>query len=335
MLRKTICLGMLAVALLLASAAPAPAIQTLQLDTRVVLGSKPDVAGPVTTAQPLAAGQTYFAVITGTASIWRPSLWAEHGTPGPCGTPENAPLTPSPGVTNGPVGLDAETVFAIPPRIMFQDFKCGTQPFPFDTILHTTGALQIDVGNGFSHTEPLGGPYNTPRSDHTYTYQLTGTGAPVSFRFMDFPLADNYGVFTMQVLTAAECAAVSCNGSPMTPATTTTAAGGVAGSHVVQAPQSVTCKSRRHFIVHFFVRHGVKIAQVVVFVNGHLIGRAMGTPTVRTPLDLRGLPRGAFVLDMRGVSSRGVLFADERRYHTCVVKIISHRRDFHAHRVHR
>lgn len=122
-------------------------------------------AGQATSSQSLPDGQTVTVTISGVVSNW--VLPLDEGTPQDGG------------------GLDAETIFAWPHQ------------FP-----HTAGhvtALQMNTGNGYKHVEPTGGPYQIPRSDHTYTYHLTGQGKPLQVQWADSPLADNSGAFTITV----------------------------------------------------------------------------------------------------------------------------------------
>ena len=59
---------------------------------------------------------------------------------------------------------------------------------------------------------PVGGERGAPTAGHTYTYEVAGTGAPASFRFLDDPVAD-YGIFKIEVLDTAECEAIGCKES--------------------------------------------------------------------------------------------------------------------------
>jgi hypothetical protein len=61
------------------------------------------------------------------------------------------------------------------------------------------GGFQIDTGSGFGHREPDGGPFSAPTRSHKYRYVVTGQGAPASFRFLDTPNDDNYGVLKISV----------------------------------------------------------------------------------------------------------------------------------------
>ena len=129
--------------------------------------------GSVTASTVLVSGQPYIIVVQGTYSIWNEAI--DVGTP-------NADAM-FPGSTAGrvstQVGLDAESIFAHPHDATV-------------TIGHTS-VFRIDLGAGFVHLEPQGGPYATPQPNYLYRYSVTGAGAAPSFQINDAPLIDNYG----------------------------------------------------------------------------------------------------------------------------------------------
>src|SRR5689334_16000872 len=87
--------------------------ETLQLDTH--LGTAP-MAGPVMTSDILTNASFYVVTVTGTYSVYAPELWDPANPNGwrVCGTPEDHPMTQSPGQPDVPAGQDAETSFARP-----------------------------------------------------------------------------------------------------------------------------------------------------------------------------------------------------------------------------
>src|SRR5690349_359574 len=136
--------------------APAWAEQKLLLDS---------AGGEVNTAQPLSAGASYIVRVTGTASIWRIGQWSQPGTF--CGVPEASPMFGSPATArSGPVGWDAETVFAVPPKVNFRGFRCVPAQMPFHSTRQSPGGVRFNTGGGFQHLEPIGGPFEVPRADH-------------------------------------------------------------------------------------------------------------------------------------------------------------------------
>jgi hypothetical protein len=62
-------------------------------------------AGPVSTTNTLEPGRQYFAIVSGTYSLWGSSRWTSGGFL-VCGTPEPTPMFVSPGTANGAVGAD-------------------------------------------------------------------------------------------------------------------------------------------------------------------------------------------------------------------------------------
>jgi hypothetical protein len=305
--------------------------QTVELDTH--LQGSPDSAGPVATPAPLTAGASYYVIVSGTMSIWPASQWSLSGRM--CGEPEELPMFESPGALNGPVGWDAETVFAVPPYVNFYTFPCTASEIPFLSTEHTRVGFELSISgsSGFMHAVPVGGAPSTPTADHTYTYAVTGTGQPASFRFIDDPVSDDYGVFMIKVLTAAECAAVNCEGaaiaaskeaSSTTPSSAVTTAdlggkGEVKSSKIVKLPAK--CYSLRHFPIHFRVPRGVVIDHVVEYINGHLVhsfSKSVTADIVRAGVNLHGLPLGTFTLELRVTTSRGEVLRTIRTYHTCV-----------------
>src|SRR5690349_1628962 len=70
--------------------------ETLLLDSH--LGTAP-MAGPVMTSDILTNASFYVVTVSGTYSVYAPALWDPANPNGwrVCGTPEDHPMTPSPG----------------------------------------------------------------------------------------------------------------------------------------------------------------------------------------------------------------------------------------------
>jgi hypothetical protein len=187
MLRRTALLVVMGLTLALLTPA-ADAAPTLQLDTFST------TANPsATTSSPLTSGTQYVVTVSGTYSRWSASTWANlKGYYDICGTPEAAPVTASPSTVNGPVGADAETFFAQP--VSLKSGGCAAVTVP-----RHASSLQVDLGAGFMHLEPVEGAFGTPAPQHTYAYLVTGAGAPASFRIVDAVATDNYGVLDIEI----------------------------------------------------------------------------------------------------------------------------------------
>lgn len=155
----------------------------------------------------LRSGHWYVVTAAGTASFFKPSMWTSptarwrwfHVRAIICGTPEAAPMFPTPGAT-GKVGFDAETLFARPATRR----SCRRDPSP-----HTSRRFQLDNGGGFRHPTTLTGRYSVPRGDHTYSYPIRGLGKKLIVRVRDWPFWwDNYGALQLTLRKAedADCA---------------------------------------------------------------------------------------------------------------------------------
>jgi hypothetical protein len=301
-----------AMAAALLTTSPALAAENLRLDARDGADSG---GSTVNTAAPLASGQRYMAVVTGTASIWSAEQWRSHDAD-VCGASESAPITPSSDSPNGPTGWDADTVFAVPSGVFFNNFTCVPSQIPFHSLKQSSQGFQINTGAGFQHVEPFGGARSVPRADHTYVYDLTGSGQSAIFKFSDQPAKDNYGVFKIQVLTAAECAAIQCEGPQAGRSgdqTTTTST--EVNSSVFTLPR--TCVSRRRVTIHVRKINGVKLVRATVSLGKKTFKVLRGKALLRSTIDLRGLPKGSYTIRIKGRTSRGQILTAHRTYRTC------------------
>lgn len=159
-------------------------VGTAELDMFVDGGG--DIA--LSTGPMLDAGRTYGIHVEGTYSIWGQSMW-DSGT---CeGTPDPAPMYPSPGTTNGTVGIDAEYYYAVPngSALCSVAYPWGANEFQFS----------LDGGNDFFNPDPIGG-VTAPLASHAYDYEVVGQGHAIQFR-REFMGADDYGVLKITVTT--------------------------------------------------------------------------------------------------------------------------------------
>lgn len=151
----------------------------------------------------LTGGKWYVLTAAGTGSYFKPGMWTHpilhhHRLGVVCGTPEAAPMFPTPGAT-GKVGVDPETMFA---RLTTRR-RCKQDPLP-----RTSRRFVINNGSGYRHPTTLTGRYTVPRSDHTYSYAIHGLGRRLSVRVRDQIASDNYGAFhlTLRAAVPADCA---------------------------------------------------------------------------------------------------------------------------------
>ena len=189
--RALIVTGLAAVVIVALSLRPGASVAgaaEVQLDTYRANNSHPIVAtGPV-----LQNGQRYTITIVGSFSYWFASDWQTYGA---CNgsAPENMPVFPSPGTTNGLVGHDAAWHFA-GPKGGLSDCS-GTFP-------RVTNPLGISLDGGSTTSDlVVDDPGTSPNPSHTYHYSVGGQGKTVVFSFDDSKTVDNYGIlkFTIEL----------------------------------------------------------------------------------------------------------------------------------------
>ncbi|MFN2467071.1 MAG: hypothetical protein ABR521_02915 [Gaiellaceae bacterium] len=147
---------------------------------------------PTASSGVLASGAPYTVGVHGTFSRYSPA-WTQGGT---CGAPEIAPIYPSPGVANGPVGFDSDRAFAEPQSCS------GTYPKHASTI-----EFSLDGGSSWSHVEPVAAGDEA----HEWIYSLTGQGSALRIRMTDCIVCfdDNYGMFRVEAAPGAPTAVVA------------------------------------------------------------------------------------------------------------------------------
>lgn len=143
-------------------------------------------AGPARTPGILPSGELYVAEVRGAVSYWATAQF-RHPT-APWNTVCGQPL-PS---LRGPLGIDAEFVFARP-----WNGTCPTLPTHWNN-------FELSTGASYSHPQPIGGPFTQPTPGHKYSYALVGGGGPAMFRLRDMPnghpaTIDNHGVLFIHV----------------------------------------------------------------------------------------------------------------------------------------
>jgi uncharacterized repeat protein (TIGR01451 family) len=90
-------------------------------------------------------------------------------------------------------------------------------------------------------------------------------------------------------------------------------------AQVVVLPSTRRCVSRRRFRIRLREPQGVKIVDARVFVNGKRVKVVRGS-RLRAPVDLRGLPKGRFKVEIRLRTADGKTIKGTRRYRTCTPK---------------
>ena len=84
-------------------------------------------------------------------------------------------------------------------------------------------------------------------------------------------------------------------------------------------PSTRRCVSRRNFRIRLREPKGTKFRRATVKVNGKLVATRKGK-RVTAPVDLRGLPKGRYKVEIRITTSTGRVIKGTRRYRTCVAK---------------
>jgi hypothetical protein len=169
-------------------------LETLYVDSKSSTGT--------TSATVLAAGVEYLLVVEGTWSFWNEALNV--------GSPGADAMFPSSlaGRVSTQVGVDADTLYAYP----------AAHP---NTIGHQAN-FELDLGSGFQHVEPDGGPYATPLAGHLYRYTVIGQGTTIKAKVLDTILyTDNYGKLKVTIQVPSGTGTGSGAGS-LVPATDTT-----------------------------------------------------------------------------------------------------------------
>jgi hypothetical protein len=108
---------------------------------------------------------------------------------------------------------------------------------------------------------------------------------------------------------------------------------GIAGSDSADAisappttPPSSVCASQRHFVVHVDQLPGLVYRRVKVVLNGHRLATRITKRGVTAAVDLRGLPKGSYVLRITVETTHGRKITATRTYRTCAAMPIHPKR---------
>lgn len=172
MIRRSTSAALLAIGVALSLVAP-PAVEAasrsgylraerLVLDTNE--GTADGAAGPIRTERRLQRRARYRVTVQGTFSFYPESMWRTPPTgQAVCGTPESGPMFTFPSQPTGPVGFDAETMFALPTTPAHCDRLELPRPWK---------NFQMSVGRRFTH--PGSGRRTRPNRKHRYSYRVRG-----------------------------------------------------------------------------------------------------------------------------------------------------------------
>jgi hypothetical protein len=163
--------------------------ELLQLDTYEAAND--GAAGPVRSNGVMTDGHIYIVTISGTLSLWNSSAWSSICK----GVPSDWPEEPSPGTTNGKVGLDAGFIFAVP-SVAAALCASPDEPPIQNWSRGVRLELSLDDGESWSPAAPLYERYNP---SHVYEYVVEGQGDRIQFRWVDSTTSNNYGMLAIRV----------------------------------------------------------------------------------------------------------------------------------------
>jgi hypothetical protein len=204
-----------------------------------------------------------------------------------------------------------------------QDFQPGWQPGPDVKVTNTKLTAPDHAGeNAFDlQTTSLAGT----------TLDLDRMSVAVDRRVTGYLKADHPLALALCAATIGRPRVATLDGQPISPSLSgdCLAVAAPAGEHTlvldgwpalsIRSASSGACASRRHFRLRFVHRHGSPLVSARVFVNGHRVKSLHGR-RLSAPIDLRGLPKGAFTVTIKARTRSGRLITAKRRYHTCARK---------------
>ncbi len=88
---------------------------------------------------------------------------------------------------------------------------------------------------------------------------------------------------------------------------------------ILDVPSEKVCLSRRAFSIHIRRVAGLSYRKVTVYVNGHSVSVSEGA-RLSAPVNLRGLPKGRYVVRITILTTTGQTITGTRTYRTCVAK---------------
>jgi len=90
-------------------------------------------------------------------------------------------------------------------------------------------------------------------------------------------------------------------------------------AQAVQLPSTRKCRSRRSFRIHVRQK-GDPFVDAVIKVNGKVVKHIIGVEKVSAPVNLRGLPKGRYTVQINLTTVTGKKVSGKRKYRTCTPK---------------
>lgn len=184
------------------------------------------------------------------------------------------------------------------------------------------GPLQDNGGQTDTHALPAGSPAvdladagACPATDQRGVQRPQGSGCDVgAFEFAP-PTTTPTPIPTPAPAPAPTAVPVAAAPGPQP-------AGAVLGvriDSIARLPSARRCVSRRSFRIRLRAPGGERLVRAEVYVNGRRV-RVVRGRRLTAPVDLRGLPKGRFRIEIRVTTASGKRLAGKRRYRTCVPK---------------
>lgn len=194
-LLATLCLALCAGLAIAASASASPVGPTDAFSLDSYYGWKEPNTPAVTSRIVIPRGADYVATVSGTFSYYAARAYGHftHKEQVLCGTPESAPEYSGSAGGTGPVGFDAEFVFARP----WVSGRCARAHLPV-----RWGNFEMANATHWRHPTILGDLPSAPSAGHTYYFAVVGENRPVKFRLADVYPRDNYGILRIQLAPA-------------------------------------------------------------------------------------------------------------------------------------
>jgi hypothetical protein len=211
----------------------------------------------------------------------------------------------------------------------------GCVPVPGSPLGTMCGAQSVacsfppPAGEPAGYTEPgAGSALAWPNGDKQNGYEgptswFTGVSPDTSAGTVNFspPIAPGGSTyFSLESPPNAQAIQV---GTPTTTTPKVPSAFGPNGA-IQGLPSTHKCLSKRHFLIHIRRYNGISYELAIVFLNGQKVRsvRSRGGQ-FSSPINLRGLPFGTFVVKIRVITTTGAIIAGTRKYHTCRKKLRS------------
>lgn len=238
------------------------------------------------------------------------------------GTFSSVPFTATPTFADGNTGdgiyLQVGAPLPAPP-------SNGAAPSLTGTAL-VGGTLRCDTGQwagsptGFTITWLRDGVPIPGANGPDYAVSVADQGRTLSCQVIATnPGGDSSAVTSAGITIPAPPPPTSAPGNPPAPVTTSSAPAAVAITKIATLPPTRSCVSRRKFPIRLRGVKASKIVRAQIKLNGKQVRTVKGK-ALALPINLRGLPKGRFVVEIVTTDAAGKRLAGKRTYRTCAPK---------------